>query len=45
LARSEAKVIGIDISAELLILAKQRAKSLAAEFVQADITQPLPLAR
>jgi 2-polyprenyl-3-methyl-5-hydroxy-6-metoxy-1,4-benzoquinol methylase len=45
LARSGANVVGIDISAELLILAKQRAGGLTAEFVQADVARPLPLAR
>jgi 2-polyprenyl-3-methyl-5-hydroxy-6-metoxy-1,4-benzoquinol methylase len=45
LARSGARVVGIDVSAELLMLAKQRAAGLTAEFVQADVAQPLPLAR
>jgi SAM-dependent methyltransferase len=44
LARSGAHVVGVDISAELLILARQRARGLAAEFVQADVAHPLPLA-
>jgi 2-polyprenyl-3-methyl-5-hydroxy-6-metoxy-1,4-benzoquinol methylase len=45
LARSRARVVGIDVSAELLMLAKQRSAGLAAEFVQADVARPLPLAR
>lgn len=47
LARHGARVVGVDISASMLAVAKQRTmdQGLAADYVQADVTQPLPLAR
>ncbi len=47
LTREGAKVVGVDISAEMLAFATQRnaAVGLSGAYIRADVTQPLPLTR
>ena len=45
LARDGARVVGVDLSSEMLAFAKNRnaTAGLPSEYIRADITQPLPL--